>query len=144
MENSIQDNSPYSDGIAISYSGLNSQDRYLMSGNNSAFSTAPSSRNSFEMSSGGNQRQTIVSQVIGARKVPWLKHSAWLHIPRFSFLPSIEAQLSYFTLHAQISWWLKGMMNQASSRPLSPDDAAPQYYGSNSGFQSGASEGCSY
>lgn len=35
---------------------------------------------------------------------------------------------------------LKGMMSQASSRPLSPDDAALQYYGSNTGFQSGTSD----
>jgi hypothetical protein len=64
MDNSAQDNTSYSEGVTtINYSGLSSQDRYLMSGNNSAFSTNPSSRNSFEMSSGVNQRQTIASQV---------------------------------------------------------------------------------
>ena len=63
MDNSIQDNSAYSEGGIINYSGFNSQDRYLMSNGNSAFSTTPSSRNSFEMSSGGNQRQAISSQV---------------------------------------------------------------------------------
>jgi hypothetical protein len=63
MDNSTQDNSSYSEGVSINYSGLSSQDRYLMSGNNSAFSTNPSSRNSFEMSSGVNQRHTIASQV---------------------------------------------------------------------------------
>jgi hypothetical protein len=63
MDNSIQDNSTYAEGGIINYSGFNSQDRYLMSNGNSAFSTTPSSRNSFEMSSGGNQRQAISSQV---------------------------------------------------------------------------------
>lgn len=63
MDNSTQDNSSYSEGVTINYSGLSSQDRHMMSSNNSAFSTNPSSRNSFEMSSGVNQRQTIASQV---------------------------------------------------------------------------------
>lgn len=63
MDNSTQDNSSYSEGVTINYSGLSSQDRHMMSSNNSAFSTNPSSRNSFEMSSGVNPRQTIASQV---------------------------------------------------------------------------------
>lgn len=63
MDNSMEDNSPYPDDGINNYSVLKSQDRYLMNSNsNSAFSTSPSSRNSFEIV-GGNQRQTISAQV---------------------------------------------------------------------------------
>lgn len=163
MDNSTQENSSYSEGFAINYSGLSSQDRYLMSGNNSAFSTNPSSRNSFEMSSGANQRQTTASQVnsVATRAQISINVSKSLIDMIFRGQIKIGPQVfrdfcetkrnshTYYCLNSTSheihipnttldeTIILKGMISQASSRPLSPDDVALQYYGSNSGFQSG-------
>ena len=64
MDNSMQDNSSYSEGASHTY-GLKPQDRYTLNNasTTSGFSTSPSSRSSFEMSTTGNSRQPLIPQV---------------------------------------------------------------------------------
>ena len=150
----MEGNSPYSDEVINNYSGLKSQERYLMNSNsNSAFSTSPSSRNSFEIV-GGNQRQTISAQVKVTKKT--MRSDRMNFYREISSLTQTRQALAKILIKVtdniqievlvnsdnhsfQLNYlktivFFQGIMIQSSSRD---ENAALHYYGSTSGFQGG-------